>query len=292
MSLSEQLRAFINSLFTSWIPNEGLVTFITSIIMILIWIMLAFIIIKTFKFILFKSKSLENKLGKQESKEQLTVRRLINNVLQFFFFFWIAIMILSELGLDLMPLLAGAGVLGFAIGFGAQELIKDVIAGTFLILEKTFKIGDYVEIGSSVGTIVDVGLRRVKLQNWKGEVITLNNGDIRTIKNSSINPTFAVVEFRADYDFNLKEFESADFKALLNKFKERNPDVLEVPEKVLLIDLNDGLKFTVNIKTKARKHVGIEREFRRVLVNYFQSKKLNIYVPTMIVDATPDEPKA
>lgn len=292
MSLSEQLRAFINSLFTSWIPNEGLVTFITSTIMILIWIMLAFIVTKTFKFILFKSKSLENKLGKQESKEQLTVRRLINSILQFFFFFWIAIMILSELGLDLVPLLAGAGVLAFAIGFGAQELIKDVIAGTFLILEKTFKIGDYVEIGSSTGTIVDVGLRRVKLQNWKGEVITLNNGDIRTIKNSSINPTFAVVEFRADYDFNLKEFESADFKAVLNKFKERNPDVLEVPEKVLLIDLNDGLKFTVNIKTKARKHVGIEREFRRVLVNYFQSKKLNIYVPTMIVDATPNEPKA
>ncbi|MFA5660059.1 MAG: mechanosensitive ion channel family protein [Bacilli bacterium] len=290
MSLSDQLRTFITNLFTEWISNAGLVEFLTSAVMILFWVLLAFLITKSFKFILFKSKSLEKKFGKQETKEQLTVRRLLNNVLQFFFFFWITIMILSELGLDLVPLLAGAGVLAFAIGFGAQELIKDVIAGTFLILEKTFKIGDYVEIGANAGTIVDVGLRRVKLQNWKGEVITLNNGDIRTIKNSSINPTFAVIEFRADYDFNLKEFESPDFKALLNKFKERNPDVLEVPEKVLLIDLNDGLKFTVNIKTKARKHVGVEREFRRVLVNYFQSKKLNIYVPTMIVDATPEEP--
>src|SRR5690554_4228572 len=239
MSLAEQLRELLNNLFDKFIKIESLKSLLVSLIMITFWILLAYIITKLFKIILFKTKSLEEKLDKKETEEQKTIKRLINNVIRFFFIFWILVMILNELGLDLIPLLAGAGVLAFAIGFGAQELIKDLIAGMFLLLEKTFKIGDYVEIGSQSGTIVDVGLRRVKIQNWKGEVITINNGDIRTIKNMSLNPSFAVVEFRADYDLNLKELESTDFKNFLAKFKERNSDVLEMPEKVLLIDLYD-----------------------------------------------------
>ncbi len=284
MSLAEQLRSFLSELLTPLINNPDLVTLLVTIAMIFIWVILAFIVTRIVRLILFNTKSFEKKMGKSESKEKQTVRRLINNIIQFFFFFWIAIMILNELGLDLVPLLAGAGVLAFAVGFGAQELIKDLIAGMFLILEKTFKIGDYVEIGSHSGTIIDVGLRRVKIQNWKGEVITINNGDIRTIKNMSLNPSFAVVEFRADYDLNLKELESTDFKNFLAKFKERNSDVLEMPEKVLLIDLYDGLKFTINIKTKTRKHVAIEREFRKQLVTYFQNKKIDIYVPVVIAE--------
>lgn len=287
MSLAEQLRTLLRELLITIIPNQGLVNFIVTAIMILMWVVLAFIVTRLVRIILFNSKSFEKKLGWTESKEQQTVRRLLNNIIQFFFFFWIAVMILSELGLDLIPLLAGAGVLAFAIGFGAQELIKDVIAGMFLILEKTFKIGDYVEIGSQAGTIIDVGLRRIKMQNWKGEVITINNGDIRVIKNMSLNPSFAVIEFRADYDFNLKELESADFKNFLNKFKEKNTEVLEMPEKVLLIDLNDGLKFTINIKTKNRKHIGVERDFRRQLMAYFQNKNIDIVVPVVIAESGP-----
>ncbi|MDY0214407.1 MAG: mechanosensitive ion channel [Bacilli bacterium] len=287
MSLAEQLRTLLRELLITIIPNQGLVNFIVTAIMILMWVVLAFIVTRLVRIILFNSKSFEKKLGRTESKEQQTVRRLLNNIIQFFFFFWIAVMILSELGLDLIPLLAGAGVLAFAIGFGAQELIKDVIAGMFLILEKTFKIGDYVEIGSQAGTITDVGLRRIKMQNWKGEVITINNGDIRVIKNMSLNPSFAVIEFRADYDFNLKELESADFKNFLNKFKEKNTEVLEMPEKVLLIDLNDGLKFTINIKTKNRKHIGVERDFRRQLMAYFQNKNIDIVVPVVIAESGP-----
>ncbi len=287
MSLAEQLRTLLREQLITIIPNQGLVNFIVTAIMILMWVVLAFIVTRLVRIILFNSKSFEKKLGRTESKEQQTVRRLLNNIIQFFFFFWIAVMILSELGLDLIPLLAGAGVLAFAIGFGAQELIKDVIAGMFLILEKTFKIGDYVEIGSQAGTIIDVGLRRIKMQNWKGEVITINNGDIRVIKNMSLNPSFAVIEFRADYDFNLKELESADFKNFLNKFKEKNTEVLEMPEKVLLIDLNDGLKFTINIKTKNRKHIGVERDFRRQLIAYFQNKNIDIVVPVVIAESGP-----
>ena len=282
MDLIEELRNLITKLFSKFIQSTALVGLLTTIVMIAFFVLLAFVVIRLVRLFVLRSTALEKKLGKEETKEQETVRRLVVNVIQFVFYFWIGIMILREIGLDVVPVIAGAGVLAFAIGFGAQELIKDVIAGMFLIIEKTFKIGDYIEISGQTGTIVDVGLRRLKIETWKGEVITINNGDIRTIKNYSINPGFAVVEFRADYDFDFKELESAAFKAFLAAFKEQNDNVLAMPEKVLLLDLNDGLKFVIHIKTKVRKYTGVEREFRKALMEYFQKRNLNVVVPVIV----------
>lgn len=278
MSLAEQLRNYLNNILKNVITLDSLRTLLVSLLMITFWILLAYFITKIFKVILFKTKSLE----KKETMEQQTIKRLINNVVRFFFIFWILVMILNEVGFDLIPLLAGAGVLAFAVGFGAQELIKDVISGMFLIIEKTFKIGDNIEVGNNSGKVIDVGLRRVKLENWRGEVITINNGDIKTVKNLSINPSFAVIEFKTSYDFDLKEFNKESFKTFLNDFKNNNESVIEMPLSPLIIDLNDGLKFTINIKTKNRQHIGIERAFRKELINYFNNKGLNIKVPLVL----------
>src|SRR5690554_981607 len=273
MSLAEQLRELLNNLFDKFIKLDTLKSLLVSLVMITFWILLAYIITKT----------LSEKLEKKETKEQLTIKRLINNVIKFFFIFWILIMILNELGLELIPLLAGAGVLAFAVGFGAQQLIKDVISGMFLIIEKAFKIGDNIEIGNNSGKVIDVGLRRIKLENWRGEIITINNGDVKTVKNLSVNPSFAVIEFKTDYDFKLDELNSPDFKAFLKSFKNNNSDVIEMPKSVLLVDLNEGLKFSINIKTTNRTHIGIERIFRKELINYFVEKNIKIKIPLSII---------
>lgn len=279
MGLSELMRNTFNDWFNNLGINNKVSSLLVSIIMIIFWIVLAYLIMTVVKTIIFKARNFSKK---KETKEQQTVRRLVNNVISFFFAFWIVIMILKELGLDIMPVLAGAGVLAFAVGFGAQELIKDVISGMFLILEKTFKIGDHVEIGSHSGTVIDVGLRRIKIQNWKGEVITINNGDIKTIKNTSLNPSFAVVEFKANYSFNLEELNSNDFKEMMNKFKETHENVLEMPESIVITDLKDGLTFNATIKTKTRKHIAIERSFRKALMTYFNDKNISVKIPVKI----------
>ena len=136
MSLVDQLRALITDLFAMFIPSEAITRLLASIFMITFWVILAFIVMRVVKMIIFKTKKLEERLDRKETKEQETLRKLVNNIIRFFFVFWILIMILNELGLDLVPLLAGAGVLAFAVGFGAQELIKDIISGIFLIVEK------------------------------------------------------------------------------------------------------------------------------------------------------------
>lgn len=282
MNLAAQLREVLNNWFASFIANESLAQILVTAIMIIFWVILAYLVTLVIKLFISRTRRTERKLGIKESKEKQTVRRLVNSLIRFFFLFWIIIMILKELGLDLVPLLAGAGVVAFAVGFGAQELIKDVIAGMFLILEHTFKIGDFVEIGGQSGTVVDVGLRRLKIQNWKGEVITINNGDIKVVMNASINPSIAIIEFKMDYPFNVKELETADFRAFLKKFKDKNPQVLEMPEKIVLMDVNDGLLFRVTIKTESRQHIGIEREFRKELYKYVQAKNWPIIVPVVV----------
>lgn len=85
--------------------------------------------------------------------------------------------------IDLTPLLVSAGVVGFAIGFGAQSIIKDFIAGMSLLFEKHFSVGDYVNIGGSVGVVEEIGIRTTKIRDATGELHIIFNGNIKLVKN-------------------------------------------------------------------------------------------------------------
>lgn len=269
MNFADYLRSLIKGLFEPLIKNEDIRALIAAIIMVLFWIFLAYIVTFLVKKMIFKTEAFRRRHELRETKEQVTVSRLINNLIRAVFIFWITIMVLNELGVDLVPLIAGAGILAFAVGFGAQELIKDLISGVFLIAEKTIKIGDYIETEKVKGTVTDIGLRRTRLETWKGEVITINNGDIRTVINSSINPSFAVIEFNLSQDFDIRNLDSDLFKNFLTEFKENTEFVLEMPESALIISLDKNIRVTVNIKTATRKHVSVERAFRKALVLFF-----------------------
>jgi len=104
------------------------------------------------------------------------------------------LMVLAELGLDLAPLLAGAGVAGVAIGFGAQSLVKDVLAGMFLLLEDQYGVGDVIDVKEAVGTVEDVGLRITTLRDADGVVWYVRNGEILRVGNQSQGWTDVQVE--------------------------------------------------------------------------------------------------
>jgi small conductance mechanosensitive channel len=108
-------------------------------------------------------------------------------------------MILNQFGIRLEPILAGAGVVGLAIGFGAQSLVKDVITGFFIIFEDQFAVGDIVQIGTYKGTVEEIGLRVTKLKSWTGEVHFIPNGTINQVTNFSLNNSIAVVDIGIAY---------------------------------------------------------------------------------------------
>lgn len=280
MKLADVLRNALSSLLNKFINNNDLINLLVSILMVTFWVLLAYVTLKIVKRIILKS----DKLTKHGTREQYTIRRVVNNAIRALFMFWIVIMVLGELGLDLMPVLAGAGVLAFAIGFGAQELIKDVISGFFLIVEKTFSIGDFVTINDYDGTVADIGIRRTKLENWKGQVITINNGDIKTVVNHSILESVGSVEMSLDPKFDINHFTSPSFLQFLEDFKNNHEEVIETPGIPVVLEVTPNVKVRVSIKTKTRQHIKMEREFRKEILLYFDKHNLTTEIPVLIKD--------
>jgi small-conductance mechanosensitive channel len=116
-----------------------------------------------------------------------------------------ALIVLSSLGIDIGPLLAGAGVVGLAIGFGAQTLVKDIVSGAFFLLEDAFRIGEYVEIGSLKGTVEAISIRSLKLRHQRGALQTVPFGEARAMTNLSRDWVVVKMEFRVPFDTNVDQ---------------------------------------------------------------------------------------
>jgi small conductance mechanosensitive channel len=142
---------------------------------------------------------------KFDSRRTKTIGRLIGNLVSYTVNFFVIILILSQFGFNLAPLLAGAGVIGLAIGFGAQSLVKDVITGFFIIFEDQFAVGDVIQIGTYKGTVEEIGLRVTKIRSWTGEVYIIPNGSISQVTNFSTHNSLAVVDVTVDYGGDLEK---------------------------------------------------------------------------------------
>lgn len=115
------------------------------------------------------------------------------------------ILVLSVLGINVAPILASAGIAGVALGFGAQTLIKDFLAGIFIILEDQYGIGDIVDLGPAVGTVEEVGLRITRLRDLGGVVWYVRNGEIMRVANRSQGWTLAIVDVPVAYNEDLEK---------------------------------------------------------------------------------------
>src|SRR5690606_2238405 len=105
-----------------------------------------------------------------------------------------ATLVLNQLGVSIAPILGAAGVVGIAIGFGAQSLVKDVFTGFFLLIENQIRVGDVVEIAGKAGSVEEISLRRMKLRAYDGSVHYISNGLITTVTNMSTAFAVAVVD--------------------------------------------------------------------------------------------------
>ncbi|HOQ67921.1 MAG TPA: mechanosensitive ion channel, partial [Candidatus Atribacteria bacterium] len=144
------------------------------------------IIIGVSYFILLISERLIRKIltwgGKYTDRRELarrvnTLVPLLRSILKYVVIFFAAILILGQLGVDATAILAGAGIVGIAVGFGAQTLVKDVLTGFFLLLEDSISVGDVVQIGDISGTVEDIGLRVTRIRPFSGALIVVPNGE-------------------------------------------------------------------------------------------------------------------
>ena len=124
---------------------------------------------------------------------------MLQSIASFVVFTMAFIMVLDELGLDLAPILTGAGIAGVAIGFGAQSLVKDFLSGMFMILEDQYGVGDYIDAGPALGTVEEVGLRTTRLRDSNGVIWYVRNGEILRVGNLTQGWSTAVVDVSISY---------------------------------------------------------------------------------------------
>lgn len=131
-----------------------------------------------------------------------TLSQVVRYALTVTIFVVAGILILSELGISVAPILGAAGVVGVALGFGAQSLVKDYFTGFFLLMENQLRVGDVVEAGGKSGAVEEVTLRYVRLRDYAGNVHYIPNGNISTVTNMSMGFAFAVMDIGVGYAEN------------------------------------------------------------------------------------------
>ena len=117
----------------------------------------------------------------------------------------VALIILASMGINIGPLIAGAGVVGLAIGFGAQTLVKDIIAGVFFLMDDAFRVGDFIEVGGTKGSVEHISLRSLRLRNPRGPVHTIPFGSMGTVTNNSRDYIITKLDFRVRYDTDVEK---------------------------------------------------------------------------------------
>lgn len=179
-----------------------------ALLKIALIILLALIIVRMGKNIIdsiFRNR--KHSLIRITERREETLKKLIQNMLTYAVYFIAFIMILETLNLPIASLLAGAGVAGLAIGFGAQNLVRDVITGFFIIFEDQFSVGDYIITSGAEGTVEEIGIRTTKIKSWTGEVHIIPNGNITQVTNYSINNGLAVVDINVPYENDIETAE-------------------------------------------------------------------------------------
>src|SRR5690625_7190414 len=149
-------------------------------------------------------------------------------MLAYIVYFMAFVMVLETLGLPIGSLLAGAGVSGLAIGFGAQDLVRDVISGFFIVFEDQFSIGDYVEVSGAEGTVEEIGLRTTKVQSWTGEQNVIQNGNITQVINYCIHNGLAIVDVHVPYANDVTALEEI-IEDVLSTLPDKYEEIVTVP---------------------------------------------------------------
>jgi small-conductance mechanosensitive channel len=226
----------------------------------------------------------------ERAKRARTLGGVLTNITTFVVLITATLMILREFGVDISPALTGAGIIGVALGFGAQTLVKDLIGGFFLILDNKIRVGDVVAVNNIGGLVEEINLRTTVLRDEEGAVHVVPNGTIATIANKSMNFSYYVVNLPLAYDQDTDRATSIlrRVAADLHKDDAYRPFILE-PLEVIGVDEFEpsAVRLKVRIKTAPLKQWFVGREYRRRVILAFRQEGVEMFSPTRTVNVSP-----
>jgi moderate conductance mechanosensitive channel len=203
--------------------------------------------------------------GRPVDQKGRTLAPLLHSLCQYVIYFGSVVLMLGVLGVDTRPILAGAGILGLAVGLGAQGLVNDVVSGFFIVFENQFLVGDYVKIGEAAGTVEEVGMRVTRIRDAQGKVHIIPNGQIKGVVSYSKGHVNAVVDYPLPAGSDLETVFRA-MRAAGERLRQERTEVLAETEILGLVDLKVA-EMTVRAVTKVLPgtHEVVQSEYRRLL---------------------------
>jgi small conductance mechanosensitive channel len=194
----------------------------------------------------------------------------------------VVMMVLSEVGIDIAPLIASAGILGVALGFGAQSLVKDFLSGIFMIFEDQYGVGDSVNLGEASGTVEAVGLRVTRLRDVDGTVWYVRNGEILRVGNQSQNWARSVLDIAVGYKEDVARVRGI-LKEVAHELWE-DPEyhhlIIEEPEVWGVQSLGpDSVVVRVTLKTMPQQQWNVSREMRERVKARFDTEGIQMPRP-------------
>jgi moderate conductance mechanosensitive channel len=235
----------------------------------------------------------EDRLAGRGISRSRTLADVSRSVLNVVIWTFAILQILAILTINLGPLVAGAGIAGVALGFGAQSLVRDFLTGFFVLLEDQYAVGDFIEVGDAKGTVERFNLRLTSIRATDGTLHHISNGEIKAVGNSSAGWTKAIVDITVEFDEDIDKVEQALVRAAdeLKSLPDIGPLVLGPAEILGVESLADGnLVMRVAIKTSPGNRMTVARAFRARVKKVFAEQRISVPTPHSILIQQPPPP--
>lgn len=282
MDMKTSVFSIIEQIHT-WVIAHGInvigIIFLTWISLIFVNKFLAKAIRKTIPRGSFSSLS-------EEKKREDTLIKISHSFFGIIIWIMAALAVLTEFGVPIAPLITGAGILGVAIGFGSQSLVRDIITGLFIIAENQFRIGDVISVGEYAGVVEDMTLRVTKLRQLDGTIHYIPNGEIKVASNKSKDYSMVDLKINVGYDTKIDHLQVVidNVGKKLAVDPEFSEFIIDAPYFLRINEFSD-YAITVRILAKVlpKKQYLIAGELRKRLKRAFEAKDIEIPYPTRVI---------
>ncbi len=233
-------------------------------------------------FLIKRIQQLDEVDGSELDKRTETIFSVVHNSGVGIILITATLMILDELTIDITPVLASVGVVGLALGLGAQTLVKDIIGGIFILVEGHYRVGDVVELNGKTGTVEELTLRVTCVRDFRGDLHIIPNGDIRLVTNKGRDWSRAVVDVSITYEEDIDRAVTA--LGEIGRRAAEDADVgrvlLEAPEVTGVEGLEDGeTRLRLIVKTIANEQWEVQRFLRRRIQEEFGELGIKLATP-------------
>lgn len=249
----------------------------------LIWTIVIIIITSTIIGVIrtFLFRKRKNQHGNE--KRNNTMAKVLMSLAKYMLYIICIIVILGIWGVNILPALAGLGIVGLVVGLGAQKLINDFVAGIFIVFEHHFDVGDTIEVGGFKGEVIDIGLKTTKIRNWQGRVKIIANGELTNLINDTTGNTSFDVVFEVAYTEDVEKVMKLLDEAFIKHLSGRE-EIIEVPQTKGVNNLGaSGVGIKIVGTTKAESHYQLSRDMLKIIKDVCDQNNIEIPYNQLVI---------